>query len=259
MEKRSMWMAIYGKWAATGLVAIAAMNVASSCNADPGGEFSQRLVVSGGGGDPTCTQGSDWSPEDFVCKPSEAAPTAAQRTIVVTATGHAVGTLVVTNDGFGTGKPVLGVKNGRCPANVQLEDGALEQVGAKVEFVITPVHGGSPRTLSVILAEPQAAQFLRKGRGREVFALPVLEQPMATTEPVDLGMVAPGDSIKLRLLAIGTMTSCEDGALKRQSVLTNLWGPTSTQAVGYLNAPQSTYAWDDKKVAPFKVVATISY
>lgn len=258
MKKSNMWMAVYGKRAAAGLFAIAAMSAAGLSNADPR-EFSQRLVVSGGDGDPTCTQGSDWSPEDFECKPSEAAPTAAQRTIVVTASGHAMGTLVVTNDGFGTGKPVLGVKNGRCPVDVRLEDGAQEQVGAKVEFVITPVHGGSPRTVTAMLAEPKAAQLLRKGRGREVFALPALEQPMATEEPVDLGMVSPGDSIKLRLLAIGAMASCEDGAIKYQPVLASLWDPTSTQAVGYLNASQSTYAWDDKKVAPFKVVATLSY
>ncbi len=259
MEKSSMWMAIYGKRVAAGLVAAAAMAAAGVSHADPATEFSQRMVVSGGGGDPVCKQGSDWSPEDFVCKPSEAAPTAAQRTITVTAAGHAVGSLVVTNDGFGSGRPVLGVKNGRCPTDVRLEDGAQEQVGVKAEFVITPLHGGSARTVTAILAEPRPAQFLRKGRGREVFALPVLEQPLATQEPVELGTVNPGDRIKLRLFAIGTMTSCEDGALKHQPVLAGLWGPSSTQAVGYLTTPQSTYVWDDTKVAPFKAVATFSY
>lgn len=259
MKKSSMWIAVHGKRVAASLIVAAAIGAASATKADPVAEFSQRMVVSGGGGDPVCKQGSDWSPEDFVCKPSEAAPTAAQRTITVTAAGRAVGTIVVTNDGFGTGRPVLGVKNGRCPADVQLEDGSQEQIGVKAEFVITPVHGGSPRTVTTILAEPQPAQFLRKGRGREVFALPVLEQPLATEEPVNLGLVSPGDHIKLRLFAVGTMTSCEDGALKHQPVLAGLWGPSSTQAVGYLTTPQSTYVWDDTKVAPFKAVATFSY
>ena len=267
MEKSTMWMRKTGKRAGSSLIAVAAMAVAGVCSAAPyadavptmAGEFSQRIVASGGGGDPVCKQGSEWSPEDFVCKPSEAAPTAAQRSIEVTASGHAMGSVVVTNDGFGSGRPVLGVKNGRCPADVQLEDGAQEQVGVKAEFVITPLHGGSPRTVTAMLAQPQAAQFLRKGRGREVFALPMLEQPLATAEPVDLGQVGPGDRIKLRLLAIGTMTSCQDGAVKHQPVLAGLWGPSSTQAVGYLTAAHSTDGWDDTKVAPFKAVATISY
>lgn len=239
-------------------MAFAMAAVAGVCQADPEAKFSQRMVVSGGGGDPVCQQGSDWSPEDFVCRPSEAAPTAAQRSITITAAGHAEGSLVVTEDGFGTGRPVLGIKNGKCPAGISLADGAQEQVGVKAEFVVTPLHGDS-RTVSAVLVQPQPGRFLRHGRGRDVYALPALEQPLATREPVDLGEVAPGDKIKLRLLAIGSMASCQNGEVRNQPVLAGLWGPTSTQAVGYLTAAQSTYVWDDTKVAPFKAVATISY
>ncbi|HZR35043.1 MAG TPA: hypothetical protein VFA75_06675 [Nevskia sp.] len=242
----------------TGMVAAMAA-VAGACSADADTRFSQRMVVSGGGGDPVCQQGSEWSPEDFVCRPSEAAPTAAQRSITITASGHAEGSVVVTEDGFGTGRPVLAVKNGKCPPGVSLDDGSREEVGVKAEFVITPLHGGEPRTVSAILVQPQPGRFLRHGRGRDIYALPALEQPLATREPVDLGAVNAGDKVKLRLLAIGSMTSCQDGGLKTQPVQAGLWGPTSTQAVGYLTAPRSTQVWDDTKVAPFKAVATISY
>lgn len=230
-------------------------------------KFSQRLVVSGGPGSPTCKQGSEWSTEDFVCRPSEAAPTAAQRSLLVTGSGHALGSLVVTSDGFGTGRPVLSVKSGKCPAGVQLEDGTQERVGVKVEFIITPAHEGNSRTITVVLAEPKPAQFLRKDSaqflvkdsGREVFSLPMLEQALSMVDPVDLGLVSAGDRIEMRLLAFGTMTSCANGQVNREPVSAGVWGPTSTQPLGYLTAAQSTYAWDDSKVAPFKAVVTIWY
>lgn len=266
MEKSTILTKRTSKHAAVNLLALAAIaafavpaaDAAANASVVPATDFTQRIVVSGGGGDPVCNQGSQWSTEDYVCTPAEIAPSAAQRSIEVTASGHAVASVVVTNDGFGTGRPVLSIKNGVCPANVRIEDGTLEQVGAKAEFVITPVHGGSPRTVSAILAQPQPAQFLREGRSRQVFALPTLEQPLATAEPVDLGAVQAGDHIKLRLLAIGTMTSCENGALKSQPVQAGLWGPSSIEKVGYLTATRTT-TWDNTKVAPFKAVATISY
>lgn len=261
MQKRKTRSARPQQQVAAGLILAVAMAAAGTARADlAAAQFSQRLVASGGsGGDPVCSQGSEWSPEDFVCRPAEVAPTAAQRSLVITASGHAVGSVVVTNDGFGSGRPVLGVKTGQCPAGTDLQSGSQELVGAKAEFVITPAKGGAPRTVSATLVEPQPAQFLRQGRGRLVFALPALEQPLATPEPVDLGMVSPGDRVKLRLLAFGTMTSCDDGSLKRQPISAGLWGPSSTQAVGYLTTPKTTDTWVDTKVAPFKAVATISY
>jgi hypothetical protein len=201
-----------------------------------------------------------------VCRPSEAAPTAEEQTVLVTAAGHAIASLVVTDDGFGTGQPVVAVKDGQCPAGIRLEDGSQEQIGAKAEFVITSAKGGEARTISTTIAPPQAARFLGKdkyprifGDIRMVFALPALDQPLATEEPVDLGPVGPGDRIELRLFAIGTMTWCEKGALRHENIANNLWISTSTRRLGYLATPAMTSGWDDKKVPPFKAVATISY
>jgi len=251
------------KYLATGLAAVALLFDAGACRAS---QFSQRMVASGRGGEPTCSQGTDTSPETFVCHPSEAAPTAGERTMVVTASGHAIASVVVTDDGFGTGQPVLAVKAGKCPAGAQLEDGSQEQIGAKAEFVITPAEGGPARTVGATLAQPQAGRLLGKdkwpmvfGSWRLVFALPALGQPMSTSEPVDLGEVHAGDRIKLRLLAAGTLAWCENGAIQHQSLSTNLWTATSTERLGYLATPTMTGGWDDKRVSPFKAVATISY
>ena len=241
------------------LLAALSLAFSTAALADDGtAAFSQRLVFSGNGGTPSCTQGDSVSSEDFVCHPAEIPPSAAQRTLVVTASGHAIGSVVVTDDGFGSGKPGIGVKNGTCPADKQV-DGSQQQIGVRAEFVVTPAHGAQPRTIPVVLMQPQPGEFLRNGRGRQVFALPQLEQPLASEKPVDLGMVNPGDHIKLRLLAFGTMTSCENGAFKQQPVQAGLWGPSSTQASGYLTSPATTSTWNDTKVPPFKAVATISY
>ena len=266
MRSIGLWKVARGRRLAAALIGCSLVAAVTVCGAAPreagalirAGQFSQRLVASGGGGDPLCRRGTQSGGGELVCRPSEVAPSDAQRSLEVTAAGHAMGSVVVTDDGFGSGRPVLSVRNGRCPADVELEDGAQEQVGARAEFLIRP-RDGSPRTVSAVLARPQAAQFLRKGEGREVFSLPVLEQPMATEEPVDLGMVNPGDRITLRLLAVGAMTSCEDGQLRHQPLEADLWGPGSTQAAGYLTTPQPTDARDDTKIAPFKAVATISY
>jgi hypothetical protein len=261
------WTAVAGKRLAFGMLAIGALTAAPLCAAaslDGGASsaserFSQRLVVSGGRGDGVCSQGSRWSTEDYVCHPAEIAPTAEQRTMVVTASGHAIGSLVVTYDGFGSGKPVLAVKKGQCPADFRLEDGSAQLIGAKAEFIITPAQGGSPRTIDTVIASQQSAQFLREGRGRVVFALPSLERALSTPEPVDLGMVNPGDHIKLRLFAVGTTTTCDNGTVEHKAVQARLWGQSSTEAIGYLGTPQRSDTWDDTKIAPFKVVATISY
>lgn len=220
--------------------------------------FSQSLVISGNSGGQVCTQGSRWSTEDFVCRPAELAPTPEQRSIVVTAQGDAVASLVISDDGFGTGKPVLGVTDENCRHSINLEDGIQEQIGLKVEFVITPAIG-SPRIITAVLAEPQSARFLSKDRHRDLFELPMLNGILATAQPINLGLVRPGDRINLRLRVIGTMTNCDGDLIKRESVDANLWGPTSTQVLGYITTAQSTGDWNDTKVAPFKVTATFSY
>jgi hypothetical protein len=260
------WMEKQRRTGAGLIAAAAALLVSGVCAAQTAAaaaptveRFSQRLVVTGSRGDPVCEQGSEWSVEDRVCHSAEIAPSAEQRSMVVTASGHAIGSVVVTYDGFGSGKPVLALKTGQCPAGVDLRDGSQEQVGAKAEFVIIPAHGGRERTVPVTLEAPQRARFLREGKGRLVFDLPGLEQPMAAAEPVDLGEVNPGDHIKLRLYAQGSMTECRDGMVRHEPVEARLWGPTSTQAEGYLVAPRRADSWDDTKIAPFKAVATISY
>lgn len=263
MDCPSTWRVAGAKPLAISLIAALAVGTSGLGQA---GQFTQRLVVSGRGGEPTCTQGSESSPEDFVCHPSEAAPTAEERTLVVTAAGHAVASLVVTDDGFGTGRPVIGIKDEQCPAGVRLEDGSQQQIGAKAEFVIMPARGGETRTISATLAPPQAGRFLGKDRfplvfgpTRMIFALPALDQLLATEEPVDLGPVAAGDRIELRLLAVGTTTWCEKGALRHENISANLWTSTSSQRFGYLATAETAVAWDDKKVPPFKAVVTISY
>lgn len=220
--------------------------------------FSQILVISGNSGGHVCTQGSRWSTEDFVCRPAEIAPTLEQRSIVITAHGDAIASLVISSDGFGTGRPVLGVLDENCHHSINLEDGVQEQIGLKVEFMVTPVTG-NPRTVTTVLAQPQSARFLSKDRHRDIFELPMLEQTLATPKPINLGVIGPGDRIKLRFLVIGTMTGCENDSIKRQSIEANIWGPTSTQMIGYITTPESTRTWDDTKVAPFKVTATFSY
>ncbi len=245
------------------LIGAAAMSVCGVSLASPQNDdvaaFSQRLLVTGQSGDGVCANGSRWSTEDWVCHPAEVAPNAAQRSLVVTTSGHAFGSLVVTNDGFGSGRPTLAVPVGECPVGAGLLSGAAQQIGAKAEFVITPAQGGAQRIVSTVIAQPQAAKFLRQDHGRAVYDLPALDQPLASAEPVDLGQVKAGDKVELRLLATGDTASCVGGMLQHQALEAGLWGQSSTETTGYLSGPMKAASYDDTKVAPFKAIAIVSY
>ncbi|MDB5988557.1 MAG: hypothetical protein JWR16_3610 [Nevskia sp.] len=256
METKSFKLGAFA--AATALMSALACAPASASTAAATQPFSQSLVLMGAPGDGVCESGSRWSTEDLDCHASERAPTPAEDSIVVTAPGRAISSLAITRDGFGSGTPVLALKAGVCPANVQV-DGGQQQIGAEAQYLITSADGSASRTVTAVLAAPQSAQFLRNSNGRVVFALPALDQALSSPMPVDLGPVKPGDRIELKVLAVGTTTSCDHGVVRQQALQANLWGQSSTETAGYLGTAMRTASWDDTKIVPFKVVANFSY
>lgn len=227
-------------------------------DAGAGQHYSQRLIVVGNKGNQICND-SGVSADVYDCHAAETAPTAAQRTMTITSGGKATASLVVTYDGFGSGEPVIAVSSRSCNILRDPQSLSAQQLASvQAQFEITPVHGAA-RTITTELLPPRPADFLRKSSTRAVYALPALQQTLTTSAPVVLGDVAPGDRIKLRLLAVGSRTACRHNQLVTENFSTNLWGPSSTQSGGYQVVRQRTEEPDDTHIAPFRAVAVVSY